>query len=211
MRASTPILADVLFGKLRGAVLALLYGHPDQTFYYRQIARHLQGSSAGSLQRELDTLSRVGLIERSNVGNQVHYRANSSHPVFAELRSLVAKTVGVAQVLRSALEPLRSRIIVAFIYGSVARHEESAGSDVDLLVLGEASLADVVDAVGETEAALGRAVNPTVYSPLEYKDKVAGGNQFLRSVAQGQKIFVIGSEDELAEVGGIRMGKARAD
>ena len=99
-----PALADVLFGKGRGAILALLYGHPDQSFYYRQITRQLDGVSDGALQRELNTLSRLGLIDRSTVGRQVFYRVNRNHPVFPELRALVAKTVGAIQVLRSNVD-----------------------------------------------------------------------------------------------------------
>src|SRR5438270_13215043 len=101
MRATAGALADVLFGKGRGAILALLYGHSDQSFYYRQITRQLDAVSVGALQRELDTLTRLGLIERSTLGRQVFYRANRSHPVFVELQALVAKTVGAFQVLRS--------------------------------------------------------------------------------------------------------------
>jgi len=97
MRADVDALGDVLFGKARGALLVLLYGHPDQSFYYRQITRQLEGVSAGSVQRELDTLSRLGLITRLVVGKQVFYQANQNHPVFAELRALLSKTVGVFQ------------------------------------------------------------------------------------------------------------------
>jgi len=146
MRAKAPprTLADVLFGKGRGSVLALLYGHPDQSFFYRQITRQLEGVSDGTLQRELDILSQIGLIDRSTVGKQVFYRANRNHPVFPELRALVAKTVGAIQVLRSALAPLSHRIACAFIYGSMARNEEKAESDIDLLIVGKVALEDVL-------------------------------------------------------------------
>src|SRR2546425_11299669 len=140
MRAESAVLSDVLFGKARGAILALLYGHPDQSFYYRQITRQLHGVSSGTVQRELDTLSKLGLIHRSAVGKQVFYKANRSHPIFPELRTLVEKTVGAFQVLRSALEPLEDRVSLAFIYGSVARQEEKAESDIDLMVVGEVTL-----------------------------------------------------------------------
>ena len=136
MRAEVRPLADVLFGKGRGAILALLYGHPDQSFYYRQITRQLNGLSVGTLQRELETLSQLELIDRSTVGKQVFYRANRSHPAFGELRALVLKTVGAVQVLRSALASMAIRISVAFIYGSMARQEAKAESDIDLLIVG---------------------------------------------------------------------------
>jgi predicted nucleotidyltransferase len=205
MRAEPQALANVLFGKGRGAILGLLYEHPDQSFYYRQLARELGGLSVGTLQRELDVLSKLGLIERSTLGKQVFYRANRSHPVFPELRALVAKTVGAIPMLRSALAPLADRISVAFIYGSMARGEEKAESDIDLLIVSQAMLEDVLGELDDVESSLRRAVNPTVYSAPEFKSKLAHGNHFLNSVVRGDKIFLIGDEDELKEVGGIRL------
>jgi predicted nucleotidyltransferase len=211
MRAQSAALADVLFGKARGAILALLYGHPDQSFYYRQITRQLHGVSSGTVQRELDTLSQLGLIHRSAVGKQVFYKANRSHPVFPELRTLVEKTVGAFQVLRSALAPPEDRVSLAFIYGSMARQEEKAESDIDLLIVGEVTLDEVLARLAHVEPSLGRAVNPTVYSATEFKSKLASGNHFLNSVLHGEKVFLIGDEDELREMGGIGLAESRAD
>jgi uncharacterized protein len=211
MRASSKTVADVLFGKGRGAILGLLYEHPDRSFYYREITRELSGLSVGTLQRELDTLSQLGLIERSMVGKQVFYRANGSHPLFPELRVLVSKTVGVIPALRSALAPLADRISVAFVYGSMARREERAESDIDLMVVGRASLEEVLARVGNIEASVRRAVNPTVYSPAEFKTKLTSGNHFLNTVVRGDKVFLIGDEDELGKVGGLRLVESRTD
>jgi len=199
----------VLFGKGRGAILALLYGHPDQSFYYRQITRRLQGVSAGTLQRELDTLSRLRLVDRSTVGKQVFYRANRNHPIFPELSALVEKTVGAIHVLRSALAPMVDRISLAFIYGSMARRQETAESDVDLLIVGAATLEDVLTHLGNVESSLGRSVNPTVYSVREFRTKLASGNHFLSSVVRGEKLFLIGDEDELGKVGRVRLAESR--
>jgi len=143
MRAEAS-LGDVLFDKARGAILALLYGQPDKQFYYRQITREISHASPGTLQRELDTLSQLGLIERFVAGSQVFYKANLKNPVYPELRGLVSKTVGVCQMLRSALEPLVDRIAAAFVYGSMARRQEHAESDIDLMVIGQVSLEEVV-------------------------------------------------------------------
>jgi len=211
MRAKAHALADVLFGKARGAILALLYGHPDQSFYYRQITRQLDGVSDGALQRELDTLSRLGLIDRSTVGRQVFYRVNRNHPVFPELRALVAKTVGAIEVLRSALTSLANRISLAFIYGSMARQEERAESDIDLLIVGKVTPEDVIARLADVESSLGRAVNPTVYSVAEFKTKLGSGNHFLNSVVRGKKVFLIGDEDELGKVGGIQLAQSRTN
>jgi predicted nucleotidyltransferase len=205
VRAETSGLADVLFGKGRGAILALLSGHPDQSFYYRQITRQLDGVSVGTLQRELKTLFRLGLIDCTTVGKQVFYSANRNHPVFSDLRALVAKTAGAIQVLRSALTPLTHRISFAFVYGSMARQEEKADSDIDILIVGKATLEEVLARLAEAEPSLGRAVNPIVYSLAEFKSKLASGNHFLTSLLRGEKIFLIGDEDKLGKVGGIRL------
>lgn len=211
MRADSGALARMLFGKGRGALLALLFGHPDQSFFYRQITRQLGNISAGTLQRELETLSRLGLVERTTVGKQVFYRANQNHPVFSELRALVAKTVGAIQVLREALASIADSVSIAFIYGSMAQHKEKAESDIDLLIVGNVTLEDVIGCFSHVELSLGRPVNPTVYSLAEFKAKLARGNHFLNSVVRGEKIFLIGDENELREVGGIRMAKAGAN
>jgi predicted nucleotidyltransferase len=157
------------------------------------------------VQRELENLSKVGLINRSRIGSQVFYQANRSGPVFGDIRALVAKTVGMFHVLRSALEPLAKRITVAFVYGSIARHEEKADSDVDVMIVGKVTLDEVLAQVGSIEVSLGRAVNPTVYSIAEFKAKFASGNHFLNAVIRGKKVFLFGDEDELREMGGVRL------
>ena len=190
--------------------MALLYGHADQTFYTRQIAREVD-ASIGAVQRELENLSKVGLIVRNSLGSQVFYQANRSAPVFKDLRALINKTIGAFSVLRSALQPLSKRIVVAFVYGSVAREEETAQSDVDLMVVGKATLHDVLSRLSPVEKGLGRPINPTVYSVAEFKSKLASGNHFLTAVLKGQKVFLLGDEDELRKVGGVRLAKAGAD
>jgi len=201
-------LADLLFGRTRGAILALLYGRADQSFYTRQIAREVD-ASAGAVQRELENLSKVGLIVRNSVGSQVFYQANREAPIFREMQALVNKTVGVFSILRSALQPLSKRIVVAFVYGSVAREEETAQSDVDLMVVGKATLDEVLSRLNTVEKSIGRPVNPTLYSVEEFKSKLANGNHFLSAVLKGQKAFLLGDEDELRKVGGVRLANAR--
>jgi len=201
-------LSDLLFGQVRGRVLALLYGWADKAFYVRQIARHVH-ASAGAVRRELEKLAAVDLIVRTQVGNLVFYQVNQRHPVFAEMRALVNKTVGIFNVLRSALEPLAERVAVAFVYGSVARQEETAASDIDLMIIGQVELDDALARLSAPENTLGRAINPTVYSMSEFKKKLGDGNHFLGSVIDGQKVFLIGNEDELGKMAGVRMAQAR--
>lgn len=190
-------LSLVLFGKTRRAVLALLFSHPEKSFYLREVVR-AAGVGQGAVQRELQRLSQAGIVLRSTRGQQVHFQANTDCPVFSELRGIILKTAGVADVLREALNPLAGRIRFAFIYGSVARGEPRQGSDVDLCVVGEATFAEVVAVLGVSEEKLKREVNPTVYPLAEFECKLAAGHHFLVSVVRGPKLFLIGDEGELA-------------
>jgi predicted nucleotidyltransferase len=192
-------LGATLFGKTRRAVLALLYSHPDESFYLRQIAR-VTGAGMGSLQRELKQLSEAGIIRRSEIGRQAFFKANSDCPVFSELRNLIIKTFGVADVLRAALSPLADSIQVAFIFGSMAGGEFKQGSDLDVMVIGETAFAEVVAALSPVQETLAREINPTVYPPDEFKSKLAGGHHFLKTVLNGPKLFLIGDENELEEL-----------
>ncbi len=188
-----------LFGHTRSALLALLYGHAEESFYLRQLIRTV-GAGHGALQRELKHLTDMGLIVRRVQGNQVLYRANAQSPIFREIKSLITKTVGIHDAIRSALAALEAEIQVAFVYGSVARQKERANSDVDLMVLGSASFSEVVSALGPAQRVLGREINPTVFPISEFRSKLAGGNHFLRSVMKDKKLFVLGSEHELAKL-----------
>jgi uncharacterized protein len=210
MRTPLGALADLLFGRTRSGVLALLFGRPDESFYVRQIARHIKGS-VGTVQRELEALAQLGLIHRSTVGQQVFHQANRSHPVFAELQALIAKTIGTFQVLRTALEPLANRISLAFVYGSVARQEENAESDVDLMIVGDVTMEEVLQQLAEVEGTIGRPVNPTLYSATELQAKLTNGNHFLHSVIRGKKVFLVGEEDELRKMGGVQLAQTRTD
>jgi predicted nucleotidyltransferase len=207
MRTQGLRMSEVLFGQIRSGILALLYGHPDQSFYLRQIARHIE-ASAGAVQRDITQLSKAGLINRTPVGSQVFYQANSNSPIFAEMRGLVTKTVGVHDTLLFLLAPHAKKIKVAFVYGSVARHEETAQSDVDLIVIGNIGLEELMPTLGKTQSLLGREVNATVYSTKEFRSKVDSGNHFLQRVLKDEKLFLIGSVDELRKVGGVRMAQA---
>jgi predicted nucleotidyltransferase len=177
----------------------MLYGHTDQSFYLRQLVRAV-GAGHGAVQRELKYLTEMGLIVRRVQGNQVLYRANSQSPIFPEVKSLITKTVGVHDAIRSALASLGSEIQIAFVYGSVARQKERPNSDVDLMVLGNASFSEVVSALGPAQRVLGREINPTVFPVSEFRTKLAAGNHFLRSVMKEKKLFVLGSEHELAKL-----------
>jgi predicted nucleotidyltransferase len=200
-----------LFGQTRTAILSLLYGHADESFYLRQLVRET-GAGNGAVQREVKQLSDAGLIVRKTVGNLVFYQANRKSPVFSELRGLLLKTAGVRDVLREALAPLKNRIQAAFVYGSIAAQKERANSDVDLMIVGDASFEEVVSRLSNAEKRLRREINSTIYPAREFRSKLGAGNYFLTSVLQSKKLFVIGNENDLSRYEGeAKARKATAD
>jgi predicted nucleotidyltransferase len=189
-------LGAALFGQSRRNILGLLFAHPDRAFYLREIIA-ATGSGTGQVQRELENLVGVGLALREKRANQVYFRANADAPVFEELRGIVTKTFGVADVLRELLAPFVERIHVAFIYGSVARGEDTAGSDIDLMIVGDVMLSELANALHEAETRLRRPVAPTIYEEREFRDRVHAGQHFLSQVLKRPKLFLIGDKDEL--------------
>lgn len=190
-------LADALFPKVRQRVLAVLFGAPDRSFYANEVIALAQ-SGTGAVQRELADLSAAGLLSVSKQGNQKHYQANASAPVFAELRGLVLKTMGLADVLRTALAPLAAQIDVAFIYGSVARQQDTAQSDVDVMIVSSTlGYGEVFGALEGASVSLGRKVNPTLYTPADLAKRVQSDNAFITRVWQQPKIWLIGSEEHI--------------
>jgi uncharacterized protein len=192
------VLSQTLFGQTRAAVLSVLYGHVGEAFYLRQLAR-LTHIALGPVQREVRQLVDAGLVTKKTVGAQTLYSANQTSPVFKEIKSLVTKTVGMHDVLAEALDPLRDRINLAFVYGSVARARESESSDVDLMVVGRVEFGEVVERLAEAQRILNREVNPTLYSIREFARKIRGN--FLKSVLAEKKLFIIGDEDDLRDLG----------
>jgi predicted nucleotidyltransferase len=191
-------IADALFGKGQQRVLALLFGNPGRSFYANEIIA-LAGSGTGAVQRELARLESAGLVTVRGVGKQKHYQANPEAPVFAELRAVVLKTSGLGDVLRTALRPLSGDIRAAFVYGSVAKREDTATSDIDLMVISDRlTYADLFPALEEATGRLGRKVNPTVYDPAELARRIRQGNAFVRRVLAQPKIWLIGGERDLA-------------
>lgn len=195
-----PDLSAALFGRTRREILALLFGHPDESYYLRQLVRSA-GLGLGAVQREAKRLTDAGIFRRTVRGRQVYYQANPECPLFEELKSLAVKTAGLADVLRDGLVPLAGQINVAFIYGSVARLKQTSGSDVDLMVIGDVSFGNIVSALATAQETLSREINPTVYSPAEFRSKRKARHHFLSSVLKDEKVFLIGNEHEIARLG----------
>ena len=190
-------LSDLLFpNQYRRKVLGLLLMRPEQQIHLRELARVIV-AAPGTLKKELDALCGVGLLRAERVGNQVRFCANTAHPVFPELQALIRKTIGLADALRLSLAPLAGRIDAAFIFGSMASGTESAGSDIDLMVVGDAGFAEIVDATYAAQATLGREINPKVMSASEWQAKKAERNAFLQDVLNKPRIMLIGDADAL--------------
>ena len=187
---------DALLPRTRQAVLSAFLMNPDRWWYRSDLAKHL-GVTPSSLQRELGNLVAAEFLLVRREGKRVYFRANAENPLFPDLAGVLAKTVGLANVLRDALHPMRKRIDSAFVYGSVARSTERAGSDVDLMVIGEATLSELSPLLSKAERRLGRQVNATTYSLAEFRKKLAARQHFLQAVLEKEKIFIIGTEHEL--------------
>jgi len=201
MKSSTsspqPSLADALFPRVRQRVLALLYGNPERSFFLNEVVALAQ-SGTGAVQRELASLAQAGLLTVTAQGNQRHYQANVASPVFDELRGLVLKTSGLVDVLRAALAPISAHICAAFVYGSVAKQQDTAQSDVDVLIISEdLGYADVFGTLEHAATALGRKVNPTLYTSADMAKRVKQGNAFVTRVLKQPKMWLIGNEESL--------------
>jgi predicted nucleotidyltransferase len=195
----TPTAAEALFPPTRRGILELTYGEPARWWFLSEMAERLN-TSPSSLQRELKTLTDTGILRMRRDGRRTYYQAESDASIFSELRMLIEKTTGVAERLREALQPVREKIALALIYGSVARGEERATSDVDLLVVADdLQLEDLYRRLAKVEERVGRKVNPTLYSPQEFRNRRESGNPFLEKIMKRRKLILLGSEDEVIE------------
>jgi predicted nucleotidyltransferase len=189
-------IAEALFGKAQRAVMALLFGQSGRPFYVRELVA-AAGSGASQVQKELDNLARAGLVLREPRGNQVWFRANPASPVFGELKSLVAKTFGIADIVREALRPFSGKITAAFIYGSVARGEHDAASDVDVLVVSDIAPSRFAPVQLELGGLLGRRISLVHYGTGELNRHIETYEHFVRNVMSQPKIWLYGSEESL--------------
>ena len=191
------MLDELLGSKLRAKVLGWLFTHPEERYFVRQLTTLLAEDST-NISRELSRLERIGILRSEREGRQKYYRADRQCPIFSELQGIALKTAGMADVLRTALRPLAGKIKAAFVYGSMASGKGNARSDVDVMVIGHVTFADIVSALAPAQEALGREINPTVYAPEEFRHKVAARHHFVTSVLADSKVFLVGGPDELA-------------
>ena len=200
--AASKDIGASLFGKGRRNVLAALFANPQREMYLREIIAAV-GTGAGQVQRELENLRRARLVLRERKGKQVYYRPDPQAPIFEELKSIVLKTFGVADALREALSPQASKIEAAFIYGSIASEEDTAASDIDLLVVSDrVAASDLAERLAAVEDRLKRRVSLLVYGRREFRQRLREGHPFLTRVLERPKIMLIGDEHGLARLAG---------
>ncbi|ABC32381.1 probable transcriptional regulator [Hahella chejuensis KCTC 2396] len=184
-------VGDALFTKAQQKLLALFFGQPERSFYLNEVVR-LAAMGRGAISRELSKLCESGLLTSSKQGNQNHYQANRASPIFDELVNIVKKTFGVSGVLQSALAPLLPRLKLAFVYGSVAKGEDNAASDVDVMLVGEdLSYSEVMQMLESAESELQRTINPTLYTLTEFEERLADGQNFLTKVMAQPRIDLL--------------------
>ena len=201
------MLETLLGSKLRAKVLGWLFSHPDERYFVRQLTGLVKEDST-NVSRELARLEKTGILVSTTEGRQKYYQANRESPLFDELHGLMLKTVGVADVLHSALAPAQDKIKAAFIFGSIATGNENRRSDIDVMVIGRVSFEEVVSLLSPAEEKLRREVNPVVYPITEFKKKVKEDHHFVKTVLEDPKIFLIGGEGELTRLVGKRTIKS---
>ena len=193
MRSQSP--GNVLFTKTQQKVLGLLFGRPDQSFYLNKIV-DLSKMGRGTIKRELERMEIAGIVFKTKIGNQNHYQANPDCPIFSELMGVVRKTFGIADVIKAALDSIQNEVRLAFIYGSIAKAEDTARSDVDLLIVSDRlAFSEVMELLFESEISLGRSINPTIYSLDQIKEKIWQDNAFITRILEQPKIWIKEDED----------------
>lgn len=193
-------LSSVLFPEYRRRVLGLLLLRPEEALHGREISRRT-GLPAGATLRELNKLAEVGLLRREKRGNQQVYSANTDSPIFPELAGILRKTSGLADVLRDALSPAAAMLRAAFVFGSVAQGRETAGSDIDVMLIGEIGFRQAVELLHPAQTSLGREINVQVFSADEFSAQ-APSQPYLVDVLAKPKLFLMGNDHELARLGG---------
>jgi predicted nucleotidyltransferase len=191
-------LPEILSSRARAEIFRLLFSGSGEEFHVREMERR-SGLNESTVRQELRKLARLDLVQSRRDSNRVYYRARTENPLYPEIRNLVLKTSGLADVLKSALEDKRVR--VAFVFGSIAAGEEKTNSDVDLMVIGRLGLRDLSGLLSGVEEKIGREVNPHVMSENEFRSRLKAKEHFMSNVLKEPKIFLIGSENDLKPMG----------
>ena len=189
------LLSEILSSKIRADIFRLFFGVSDNELHMREIERR-SGYAIGTIQTELRKLLRLDLVNKRKDGNRTYYRANKDHPLFLDIQRLVLKTVGLVDILQNKLTKSQE-ITIAFVFGSIARQEEMAGSDIDLVVIGHLGLREITGLLSGLTEKVGREINPHVFTVKELKKRIARKEHFITQVLDEPKIFIFGNENEL--------------
>jgi predicted nucleotidyltransferase len=190
------LLSDALFTTTQKRVLGLLYGQPHRSFYTKEILRQT-GMGVATIKNELERMLGAGILNMRKIGNQHHYQANPECPIYQELRGIVNKTVGMADIINTALKPFSGKIHWAFVFGSMASGKDRAGSDIDLMVIGDVTFSEVVSALYPIQEELGREINPKLFRKEEWNNMVKSKDAFIKEVLSKPRVDVTGNEHEL--------------
>jgi DNA-binding transcriptional ArsR family regulator len=193
-----PILEEILSSRVRAEIFRLLFGLHTHDLHVREIERR-SGLTIGTIRQELKNLQRLDLVKARRDGNRLYYRSNTEHPFYTDIRNLVLKTSGLVEVLKNALD--REGVRMAFVFGSVARNQENACSDVDLIIIGDAGLREVTTWLAGIPEQIGREINPHCMTVKEFVQRKRSEDHFLTNVLESPKLFIKGTKDELAAMG----------
>lgn len=184
-----------LFGQTKTALLSLFYGRTDEAFHVRELVRSLD-SGSGAVQREVKNLWDCGLLTKTQKGNRCFYQVNKASPLYSRMRDLIttASLEDVETVMKAALNPLRSKIETAFVFGSVAKGTAKPDSDIDVMVVGDLTFQDLVPRLAKAEKALHRKIDPVLYTSSEYRSKLDNNNHFLTAVMRGEKNLLVADD-----------------
>lgn len=185
-----------LFGsEARVKVLSLFMLNASAQYYLREIAQKT-GLAVQSVQRAVARLVEIEILNREARGNSVYFRLNENNPIVDDLKAIFLKTVGLGDLLRNSLSGQHG-IDVAFIYGSVAKGEETATSDIDLALIGTVSPRDSSAILSELENSVGREINATIFTAKEWGDRLESGDHFVITLLREPRIMLIGHDAEL--------------
>lgn len=193
-------MLELLFSEYRRKVLSLLFIEAGRAFHVREIARRT-ATQAGTLHKELSRLAESGILLRQRQGNQICYQANADCLIFPELAAIFRKVCGSAECLRQTLAAFGEAIERAFIFGSVASGKATAASDIDVLIVGKLSFAEVIQAVYPLQATLGREINPKLYSPEEWRAALAENSAFIQDIMDKPQLWIAGDKDDAGQSG----------
>jgi len=188
-------MQKIFKSKVRKEIFRIFFTNPDKEYYLRELERML-GIPVSMIQRELRNLEKAGVFSHRKQGNLVYYSINKNYPLFDEFKSIIFKTIGVRGLIKENLNKL-SGLKVAFLYGSFAKNEEKADSDIDLFLIGSIDERRLVTEINHLEKILKREINYTLYKPAEFHKKLQKREGFIIDVMENPKIFLIGDENEL--------------